>query len=149
MFPEESDKIERYVGGLPDMIHKSVIASKSKTMQDAIEMATELIDKKIRTFAERVLQMLILVTIRGVLGQVRNLLAMNVEPKDISKGKNNNCSNQGRNGNAPAKVYTVGRAGSNPNLNVVMGTFLLNNRYASVLFDTSVDRSFVSTAFSS
>ncbi|GKB23941.1 hypothetical protein Tco_0863342, partial [Tanacetum coccineum] len=37
---------------------------------------------------------------------VRNLLAMNVEPKDISKGKNNNCSNQGRNGNAPAKVYT-------------------------------------------
>ncbi|GJR22013.1 putative reverse transcriptase domain-containing protein [Tanacetum coccineum] len=30
-----------------------------------------------------------------------------------------------------------------------MGTFLLNNRYASILFDTSADRSFVSTAFSS
>ncbi|GJU08907.1 putative reverse transcriptase domain-containing protein [Tanacetum coccineum] len=29
------------------------------------------------------------------------------------------------------------------------GTFLLNNRYASILFDTSADRSFVSTAFSS
>ncbi|GJU99036.1 reverse transcriptase domain-containing protein [Tanacetum coccineum] len=27
MFPEESDKIERYVGGLPDMIHGSVVAS--------------------------------------------------------------------------------------------------------------------------
>ncbi|GJZ46085.1 putative reverse transcriptase domain-containing protein [Tanacetum coccineum] len=29
------------------------------------------------------------------------------------------------------------------------GTFLLNNRYASILFDTGADRSFVSTAFSS
>ncbi|GJV90239.1 reverse transcriptase domain-containing protein [Tanacetum coccineum] len=35
MFPEESDKIERYVGGLPDMIHGSVVASKPKTMQEA------------------------------------------------------------------------------------------------------------------
>ncbi|GJW74429.1 hypothetical protein Tco_0133799 [Tanacetum coccineum] len=53
MFPEEFDKIEKYVGGLPDMIHGSVIASKPKTMQDAIEIATELIDKKISTLAER------------------------------------------------------------------------------------------------
>ncbi|GKC57212.1 reverse transcriptase domain-containing protein [Tanacetum coccineum] len=29
------------------------------------------------------------------------------------------------------------------------GTFLLNNRYASILFDTGADRSFVSTTFSS
>ncbi|GJR58238.1 hypothetical protein Tco_1500400 [Tanacetum coccineum] len=53
MFPEESDKIEKYVGGLPDMIHGSVMASKPKTMQDAIEFATELMDKKISTFVER------------------------------------------------------------------------------------------------
>nr|GEU85199.1 hypothetical protein [Tanacetum cinerariifolium] len=53
MFPEESNKIERYIGGLPDMFHGSVVASKPKTMQEAIEMATELMDKKIHTFAER------------------------------------------------------------------------------------------------
>ncbi|GKB68169.1 reverse transcriptase domain-containing protein [Tanacetum coccineum] len=53
MFPGESDKIEKYVGGLPDMIHGSVVASKPKTMQDAVEIATELMDKKIHTFAER------------------------------------------------------------------------------------------------
>ncbi|GKB75123.1 reverse transcriptase domain-containing protein, partial [Tanacetum coccineum] len=53
MLPEESDKVERYVGGLPDMIHGSVVASKLKTMQEATEMATELMDKKISTFAER------------------------------------------------------------------------------------------------
>ncbi|GJS53242.1 reverse transcriptase domain-containing protein [Tanacetum coccineum] len=53
MFPEESDKIERYVGGLPDMIHGSVMASRPKTMQDAIKFVTELMDKKIRTLVER------------------------------------------------------------------------------------------------
>ncbi|GJR17335.1 putative reverse transcriptase domain-containing protein [Tanacetum coccineum] len=69
--------------------------------------------------------------------------------RECPKLKNNNRGNQGGNGNAPAKVYAVGRAGTNPDSNVVMGTFLLNNRYASILFDTGADRSFVSTAFSS
>ncbi|GJU90210.1 putative reverse transcriptase domain-containing protein [Tanacetum coccineum] len=50
---KESDKIKKYVGGLPDMIHGSVMASKPKTMQEAIKMATELMDKKISTFVER------------------------------------------------------------------------------------------------
>nr|GEU55891.1 hypothetical protein [Tanacetum cinerariifolium] len=42
-----------YIIGLPDMIHESMVASKPKTMQEAIEMATELMGKKIRTFVER------------------------------------------------------------------------------------------------
>ncbi|GJU12782.1 hypothetical protein Tco_1135178 [Tanacetum coccineum] len=49
MFPEESDKIEKYVGGLPDMIHGSVMAYNPKTMQDAIEIASEMMDQKIST----------------------------------------------------------------------------------------------------
>ncbi|GJT80781.1 putative reverse transcriptase domain-containing protein [Tanacetum coccineum] len=53
MFPEESDKIERYVGGLPDMIHGNIVASKPKTMQETVQMATELMDKKVSTIAER------------------------------------------------------------------------------------------------
>nr|GEV34512.1 hypothetical protein [Tanacetum cinerariifolium] len=52
MFPDESDKIKKYIGGLPDMIHESVMASKPKIIEDAVEFATELMDKKIRTFAE-------------------------------------------------------------------------------------------------
>ncbi|GKE76215.1 putative reverse transcriptase domain-containing protein [Tanacetum coccineum] len=63
--------------------------------------------------------------------------------------KNKNRGNQGGNGNALAKVYVVGNAGTNPDSNVVTGAFLLNNRYASILFDTGADGSFVSTAFSS
>ncbi|GKC28311.1 putative reverse transcriptase domain-containing protein, partial [Tanacetum coccineum] len=69
--------------------------------------------------------------------------------RECPKLKNNNRGNQGGNGNAPAKVYVVGRAGTNPDSNVVMGTFLLNNCYASILFDTSADRSFVSSVLSS
>ncbi|GJV88450.1 putative reverse transcriptase domain-containing protein [Tanacetum coccineum] len=50
---KEIDQVEKYVGGLPDTIHGSVMATKPKTMQDAIEFATELMDKKINTWAER------------------------------------------------------------------------------------------------
>nr|GEX89112.1 hypothetical protein [Tanacetum cinerariifolium] len=50
---EESDMVERYIGGLTDLIYESVTAWKPKTMQEAIEMATGLMDKKIRTYAER------------------------------------------------------------------------------------------------
>ncbi|GJY44293.1 hypothetical protein Tco_0432506 [Tanacetum coccineum] len=53
MFPEEVDKIEKYIGGLPDMILGSVKASKSKTMQEVIEFTTELIEDKTHAYAER------------------------------------------------------------------------------------------------
>nr|GFA94956.1 putative reverse transcriptase domain-containing protein [Tanacetum cinerariifolium] len=150
---EESDRVKRYIGGLPDSIHGSVLASKPKTMQEATEMATGLMDKKIRTYAERhaANKRKFEDTSRnnqgrhqppkrqdvskayaagssnrkqGVMGRVRKLLVMSAGHKDISKG-------------------------TNPDANTVTGMFLLNNCYAYVLFDTGADRSFVSTAFSS
>ncbi|GJX05204.1 putative reverse transcriptase domain-containing protein [Tanacetum coccineum] len=223
MFPEEIDQVEKYVGGLPDTIHGSVMATKPKTMQDAIEFATELMDKKINTWAERQAD-----NKRKSDDTARN--NQNQQPnkrqntgrayaagngdrkpyggpkplcskcnyhhegpcapkcskcnrfghlgrdcrsppnvntganqracfecgaqghfkKDCPKLKNNNNrGNQAGNAKAQAKVYAVGNAGANPDNNVVTGTFLLNNRYASILFDTGADRSFVSTAFSS
>ncbi|GJR50769.1 putative reverse transcriptase domain-containing protein [Tanacetum coccineum] len=68
--------------------------------------------------------------------------------RNCPKLNNNDRGNQAGNDRAPAKVYVVGNAGANPD-NVVAGTFLLNNRYAYILFDTGADRSFVSTTFSS
>ncbi|GJZ67783.1 putative reverse transcriptase domain-containing protein [Tanacetum coccineum] len=162
MFPEESDKIERYVGGLPDMIHRNIVASKPKTMQEAVEMATELIDKIVSTIAERQAE-----NKRKSAGNANNAnnqrgTGSGHKPtcfecgvqghfkRECPKLKNNkNCGNQVGNDRAPAKVYAVGHAGTNTDSNVVMGTFLLNNRYASILFDTGANRSFVSTAFSS
>ncbi|GJZ74858.1 reverse transcriptase domain-containing protein [Tanacetum coccineum] len=46
--------------------------------------------------------------------------------RDCQKLKNRNRGNQGGNGNAPAKVYVVGNAGTNPDSNVVTGTFHLS-----------------------
>ncbi|GJS15965.1 putative reverse transcriptase domain-containing protein [Tanacetum coccineum] len=70
-------------------------------------------------------------------------------PNNCPKLKNINRGNQRGNGNAPAKVYVAGNAGTNSDSNVVTSTFLLNDRYASILFDTGADRSFVSTTFCS
>nr|GEW77301.1 reverse transcriptase domain-containing protein [Tanacetum cinerariifolium] len=53
IFSKESDEIEKYVDGLADMILGSVMMSKPKTMQGAIEFATKLMDQKIGTLAER------------------------------------------------------------------------------------------------
>nr|GFB53407.1 hypothetical protein [Tanacetum cinerariifolium] len=52
------------------------------------------------------------------------------------KNNNNNRGNQVGTGNAQERVYVVVNAGTNPDANTVMGTFLLNNCYASVLFDS-------------
>nr|GEX17454.1 putative reverse transcriptase domain-containing protein [Tanacetum cinerariifolium] len=53
MFPEESTNVERYISGLPDVIHGSVKASKPQCMQVAIEFATEMMDNKMLTHTER------------------------------------------------------------------------------------------------
>ncbi|GKF84006.1 putative reverse transcriptase domain-containing protein, partial [Tanacetum coccineum] len=45
--------------------------------------------------------------------------------------------------------YALGGGEPNRDFNVVTGMFLFNNYYASMLFDSIVDRSFVSTDFSS
>ncbi|GJT76952.1 putative reverse transcriptase domain-containing protein [Tanacetum coccineum] len=172
MFPEESDKIEKYVGGLPDMIHGSVVASKPKTMQEGVEIATELMDKKIRTFVERQTESKrkqddnqqqqqnkrqntgrAYIAGSGEKKPYRGSKPLcakcnyhhdgSCAPKchkcnrvghlardsqghfkrDCPKLKNNNRGNQGRNGNATAKVYAVGRAGTNPDSNVMTDHF--------------------------
>nr|GEX57190.1 putative reverse transcriptase domain-containing protein [Tanacetum cinerariifolium] len=205
MFPAEADKIKRYVGGLPDVKHESVVASRPKTMQEAIEMANELIDKRNNSWAERQAENKRKVddTFRSNQSQEqqqnkrhntdRVYTAASGEKKqyggskplcakcnyhhdgpcapkchkcnkvghfsrDCRSTKNtNNANNQRGTGTTTtmvtkvegAMLYAVGRAGTDPDSNVVTGTFLLNNRYASVSFDTGVDKSFVSTAFSS
>ncbi|GJS09569.1 reverse transcriptase domain-containing protein [Tanacetum coccineum] len=195
MFPEESDKIKKYVGGLPDMIHGS---SENKRKQDDNQQQQQNNRQNIgkaysagsgekkpyggskplcskcnyhhdgqcapkRYKCNRVGHLA-----RDCMSTANANTANNQRgtravqkptcyecgaqghfKRDYPKLKNNNRGNQGRNGNAPAKVYVVGCAGTNPDSNVVMDTFLLNNRYASVLFDTGADRSFVSTTFSS
>ncbi|GJS79768.1 putative reverse transcriptase domain-containing protein [Tanacetum coccineum] len=67
---------------------------------------------------------------------------------ECPKLKNQHRGNKTVNNDAKARAYALGLGGTNPDSNVVTGTFLLNNRYASMLFDPGADRSFVSHAFS-
>ncbi|GJS85056.1 putative reverse transcriptase domain-containing protein [Tanacetum coccineum] len=72
--------------------------------------------------------------------------------RECPKLKNKNQENQVGSGNAVARAYVMGTAGTNPNFNVVTGTFLLNNRYALILLIPSARLflgGFMSIAFSS
>ncbi|GKC39291.1 putative reverse transcriptase domain-containing protein, partial [Tanacetum coccineum] len=51
-------------------------------------------------------------------------------------------------GNATGRAYAIREAEKGQGLNVVAGMFLINNRYASVLFDSGSDKSFVNTSLS-
>ncbi|GJW96814.1 putative reverse transcriptase domain-containing protein [Tanacetum coccineum] len=232
MFPEESDEVEKYVSGLPDMIRGNVMSYRPQTMEEVIEFANDQMNQKLITISERQAEQkrkiefnagnnqgyqqqnkrqntgraytagtsekreytgsLPLCTKcnyhhkgpcaprcnkckrighlardcrssgpnnnnnnRGNSGATQNAVTCyecGVQghfKRDCPKLKNGNRGNQRGNDNAPAKVYVVGNAGTNPDSNVVTGTFLLNDRYASILFDTGADRSFVSITFSS
>nr|GEU50057.1 putative reverse transcriptase domain-containing protein [Tanacetum cinerariifolium] len=115
-------------------------------MEDTVEMENILMDQKLRTLAERQIKnkwkqddnknqnqqqqnkrqntSRAYTTGPEPLGLIRRVpVVMNVVLKGIlrecPKLKNKNHGNQGGNGNAPAKVYVVGNAGTNPNSNVV------------------------------
>ncbi|GKD78866.1 putative reverse transcriptase domain-containing protein [Tanacetum coccineum] len=68
---------------------------------------------------------------------------------ECPKLKNHNCGNLAGNNEARGRAFALGGREANQDSNVVTGTFLLNNCYASMLFDSVADRSFVSTTFSS
>ncbi|GJU53707.1 hypothetical protein Tco_1227421 [Tanacetum coccineum] len=66
----------------------------------------------------------------------------------FSKLKNQYRGNQIGRGGARRRAFVIRGGEARQDPNIVMGTFLLNNRYAFVLFDMGTDRSFGSTAFS-
>nr|GFA35814.1 hypothetical protein [Tanacetum cinerariifolium] len=53
MFPKESGEIERYVGGLPEMIRGNVMSYEQKSMKKAIESANDQMDQKLLGIADR------------------------------------------------------------------------------------------------
>ncbi|GJU66234.1 putative reverse transcriptase domain-containing protein [Tanacetum coccineum] len=69
-------------------------------------------------------------------------------PKQKDQNRRNKTGNKSGIGEARGKAYVLGGGDANPDSNFVTGTFLLNNHYASVLFDSGADRSYVSTTFS-
>ncbi|GKB21342.1 reverse transcriptase domain-containing protein [Tanacetum coccineum] len=200
MVPEEEDRVEKLIRGLPDNIQGNVIAAEPIRLQDAVRIANNLIDQKLKGYAvkntenKRRLE----VNQRDNHGQqppfkrpnvggqnvVRAYMAGNNEKKPYNgllplcnkcklhhegpctvrcgkcnkvghltqdcKDQNhgNKAKNKNRVGEAGGKAYVLGGGDANPDSNVVKGTFLLNNHYAFILFDSGADRSFMSTTFS-
>nr|GEU44508.1 reverse transcriptase domain-containing protein [Tanacetum cinerariifolium] len=179
---DETEKIDKYVSKLPDNIYGSVKASKPKTLDETIELANDLMDQKLCTYAERQTN-----NKRKADDSFTNNHAHQYQTPKRSSSNTNIANTQRNNGanpkgnsyfecgatrhfkrdcpklknkdgekiNALGWVYAVGNAEKrgnalrDPDSDVVTGTFLLNKRYASILFDTGTDRSFISTAFSS
>nr|GEX90756.1 putative reverse transcriptase domain-containing protein [Tanacetum cinerariifolium] len=198
----ENEKIDKYISRLPDNIYGNVKPSKPRTLDETIALTNDLMDRKLRTYAERgdnkrktddtsrnnhghqqqpfkkqnVTKVYNMGTgerkpYEGSLPKSSgNASIANAQrdgketPKgngcfeceasghfkrDCPKLKNKNMGNR----NVQGWVYAVGNAEKNenapmnPDSNVVTGTFLLNNRYASILFDTAADRSFKSIVF--
>ncbi|GJT91491.1 reverse transcriptase domain-containing protein [Tanacetum coccineum] len=231
----ETEKVDKYISGLPDNIYGNVKSARPKTLDETIELANDLMDQKLRTYAERqsdnkrkvddssrnnhghqqqpfkrqnVAKVYNMGTGKrkpygGSLPKCTkchlhhngpctqkchkcnkvghfardckstgNTNVANTQKGNGAAPKGNGCfkcgapghfkrdcpklmSMDGGNRNAQGWVYAVGNAKKrgnavgNPDANVVTGTFLLNNHYASILFDTSADISFISTTFSS
>nr|GEU40871.1 putative reverse transcriptase domain-containing protein [Tanacetum cinerariifolium] len=137
----ENEKIDKYISRLSDNVYGNVKSSKPRTLDETIEssgnanVANAQRDSKETPKGNRCFEC-------GALGHFK---------RDFPKLKNKNGGNR----NAQGWVYAVGNAEKNENSpvnldsNVVTGMFLLNNLYASILFDNGVDRSFISLVFSS
>ncbi|GJW48831.1 hypothetical protein Tco_0080477 [Tanacetum coccineum] len=53
MVPEEEDRIQKFIGGLPDNIQGNLIDVKPTRLQDAIQIANHLIDQKLKGYTAR------------------------------------------------------------------------------------------------
>ncbi|GKD90989.1 hypothetical protein Tco_1366496, partial [Tanacetum coccineum] len=153
MVEPERVKVDAYIRGLTDNIKGEVISSKPADLNEAVRMAHKLMKQKSQARNERILE-----------GKKQKYC----KEKSVAKGANAQpvwtCYNYGEQGHTrnqcPKKVkqeevrevhgqaYAIKDA-EPKGPNVVTGMFLLSNRYASVLFDLSSDRSFENTRFSS
>ncbi|GJY25076.1 putative reverse transcriptase domain-containing protein [Tanacetum coccineum] len=220
---DETAKIDKYIDGLPDNIHENVMSARPKTLDFAIELANDLMDQKLRTYAERQNENkrkaddssrnnhqqqshkrqnvaraytagpgekkvytgdLPLCTkcnyhhtgqCAPKCGKCKRYGHTTTDCRANTNNNNNNnknqktgacyeCSNTGHirrdcpklknrrngsgNGTSQGRAYALGGRDASADSNVITGTFLLNNRYAKILFDTDADRSFVSNSFS-
>ncbi|GJT68754.1 putative reverse transcriptase domain-containing protein [Tanacetum coccineum] len=49
----ETEKVDKYISGLPDNIYGNVKSAKPKTLDETIKLANDFMDQKLRTYAER------------------------------------------------------------------------------------------------
>ncbi|GKC34847.1 putative reverse transcriptase domain-containing protein [Tanacetum coccineum] len=158
MVPEENDKIERFIWGLPDNIQGKL----PLLIQFNYKMPSRwLMAQWIRKFV---------CMLQGFLSKRESLTTTHEEivyNNHLSRGRtwlklsrwatmrkrlqeggpHGQGLNKAANNDARRRAYALGGGDGNPDFNIVTGTFLLNNHYAYILFDSRSDRSFASTTF--
>ncbi|GJZ32954.1 putative reverse transcriptase domain-containing protein, partial [Tanacetum coccineum] len=133
MVPNEEEKVERFVRGLPDNIQENVIVAKPTKLQDAIRIANNLMDQKLKGYARSAENKRSY--FKHSESPVRNQPGIVCYEcgrpghfrKDCPKLRNQNLGNKtgNKNGNktgsneATTKVYTIGGEGANPDSNVL------------------------------
>ncbi|GJV23544.1 putative reverse transcriptase domain-containing protein [Tanacetum coccineum] len=138
----EKKKIEKYIRGFPKRIKGNITTSKPATLHDAINMDDSSPNVQfgfIRGFPVSVLILvneslrmhLFILFVDSVVGHYKD---------KCPKGRNQ--QNEGARGRA---YVVVENPQQDPN--VVTGTFLLNDHYACILFDSGAEKSFVFSAF--
>ncbi|GJR98757.1 putative reverse transcriptase domain-containing protein [Tanacetum coccineum] len=174
MYPDlvtpERKKIERYVRGLPEKVKVNVTSSKPANLYESNNMAP-----KGKSYA-RNLPLCNKCQLhhhgpcppkcdkcQRVCHLERDSLARALATSGNSQ-QNVTCFGCGENGHyrnkcpkrrdqqnegACGRAYVMRIEDPQHNSNVVTGTFLLNDHYASILFDLGVEKSFVSTTFTS
>nr|GEZ30835.1 hypothetical protein [Tanacetum cinerariifolium] len=144
-------KVEQYIRGLSKNIRGDVTSSKPAGIDEAVCMAYQLIGQIIqdktdeapegekqkghKTAACRCLDK-------------KDVTCFNCNEKGHLKRDCPKMKKNGQGGNNRGGVYTFRAMDAQQDLKIVTGTFLLNNRYATALFDSGADKSFVSTNFS-
>ncbi|GJU98917.1 putative reverse transcriptase domain-containing protein [Tanacetum coccineum] len=92
MVPDEEDRVERFIGGLPDNIQGNVIAANPARLQDAIHIANQLMDKKLQGYAAR---------------SAENKRRMGSNPRD-NRSQQPPFKRQNISGQNVARAYTAG-----------------------------------------
>nr|GFB07654.1 hypothetical protein [Tanacetum cinerariifolium] len=98
---DETKKVDKYISGLSDNIHENVMSAKPKTLDETIELANNLIDQKLHTYAERQNE--------------------NKRKADDSSRKINNNPTRSKIGNgvAQGRAYALGGRDASPDSNVI------------------------------
>nr|GEY74463.1 putative reverse transcriptase domain-containing protein [Tanacetum cinerariifolium] len=128
MVEPEQVKVEQYIRGLSKNIRGDVTSSRPAGIDEAVRMAYQLMGQIIQNKTNEVSE-----------GEKRK----GHRKRDFPKLKKNRHG-----GNNHEAVYKLRAVDAQQDPEVVTGTFLLNNRYATALFDSGADKSFVSTNFS-
>ncbi|GKB48564.1 putative reverse transcriptase domain-containing protein [Tanacetum coccineum] len=134
MVPEEEDRVEKFIGGLPDNIQGNVIIAEPTKLQDVVQIANNLMDQKLKGYANT-----------GGQNVARAYMASNNEKKeyeghyrkDCPKVKNQNCRYKARVRDARGKAYVLGGGDANLGSSIVTVRIPYGNEILIVQGDKS------------